>query len=65
VWTLRGPLPAGITPGQWRITGIYVTDRVGRQRVYYVQKDGSYTTGDGMFSGVARFPRFTLTAPTG
>jgi hypothetical protein len=65
VWTLRGPLPASITPGQWRITGIYVTDRVGRQRVYYVQKDGSYTTSDGMFSGVARFPSFTLTAPTG
>jgi hypothetical protein len=64
-WTLQGRLPATITPGQWRITGIYLTDRIGRQRVYYVQKNGSYTTSDGAFQGVAQFPEFTLTPVSG
>jgi hypothetical protein len=64
-WTLRGTLSATTMPGEWRITGIYLTDKVGRERVYYIQKDGSYTTRDHSFSGVAHFPSFTLTAARG
>jgi hypothetical protein len=65
VWTLRGTLSATTMPGEWRITGVYLTDKVGRERVYYVRKDGSYTTRDGAFSGAANFPSFTLTAAGG
>ncbi|WP_433789949.1 calcium-binding protein [Actinoplanes sp. CA-252034] len=60
VWELSGRLPQGTTPGEWRVVGIYITDRVGRERVYWVQADGSYTTRDGLLSGQSNFPRFTL-----
>jgi hypothetical protein len=65
IWELVGTLPRTTTPGVWRVTGLYVTDRVGRQRVYYVQPDGSYTTSDGALSGVAAFPTFTLLSTAG
>ena len=61
VWTLTGTLPAGTTPGQWRVTGIYITDRVGRERVYYIQTDGRYVSRDGSLAGIAALPAFTLT----
>jgi Ca2+-binding RTX toxin-like protein len=60
VWELSGRLPRGTTPGEWRVVGIYITDKVGRERVYWVQADGSYTTRDGLLSGQSHFPRFTL-----
>ncbi|MEU8664459.1 calcium-binding protein, partial [Actinoplanes philippinensis] len=60
VWELSGRLPQGTTPGEWRVVGIYLTDKVGRDRVYWVQADGSYTTRDGLLSGQSNFPRFTL-----
>ncbi|GAA4610144.1 Ca2+-binding RTX toxin-like protein [Actinoplanes octamycinicus] len=60
VWEMVGRLPKSTTPGQWRVVGIYMYDRIGRERVYYVQADGSYTTKDGQLSGQSNFPRFTL-----
>jgi Ca2+-binding RTX toxin-like protein len=60
IWELSGRLPQGTTPGEWRVVGIYLTDRVGRDRVYWVQADGSWTTRDGLLSGQSHFPRFTL-----
>ncbi|MFI5895591.1 hypothetical protein ACIA5D_36405 [Actinoplanes sp. NPDC051513] len=59
-WELVGSLPKGTTPGTWRVTGIYVTDKIGRQRVYYIQADGSYTTNDRSLSGYSNLPTFTL-----
>jgi hypothetical protein len=61
VWTLTGTLPATITPGQWRVVGIYLTDRVGRQRIYDLHADGTYGTRDGSLSGTASLPAYTLT----
>ena len=61
VWTLAGTLRATTTPGQWRVVGVYITDRVGRQRIYDVGADGRYTSRDGSLSGTATLPAFTLT----
>ncbi|MGK5681420.1 hypothetical protein [Actinoplanes sp. URMC 104] len=60
VWELVGTVRRGMATGLWRINGLYVTDRVGRQRVYHIARDGSFTTADRAYSGVATLPTFTV-----
>ncbi len=65
LWELVGTVRQGMTPGVWRVNSLYVTDKIGRQRIYYIAPDGSYRTADRGLSGIATLPTFTVLSASG
>lgn len=63
VWQLSGTLRKGSHLGTWRVFQLFVTDKVGRQRVYHFNADGTFTTWDGLISGAGSYPTFTMRSP--